>query len=131
MGHPQKLRLNFEVTYPSGIILTEAPSAVKPRTQIQGWATRPPAQAVEGHLRRRTPVGGRFYPKGRPKEVKIERASKPTLRRDCQPATNLAQPTAAMSNSCRVNKRSQRPKFDVPESDVEGAHETKKHAYAK
>ena len=29
MGHPQELRLNFEVTYPSGIILTEAPSIVE------------------------------------------------------------------------------------------------------
>ena len=29
MGHPQKPRLNLEVTYPSGIILTEAPSIVE------------------------------------------------------------------------------------------------------
>jgi hypothetical protein len=27
--HPQELRLNFEVTYPSGIILTQAPSIVE------------------------------------------------------------------------------------------------------
>src|SRR5580704_6288612 len=29
MGHPQELRLNFEVIYPSGIILTEATSIVE------------------------------------------------------------------------------------------------------
>jgi hypothetical protein len=29
VGHPQELRLNFGVIYPSGIILTEAPSIVK------------------------------------------------------------------------------------------------------
>jgi hypothetical protein len=29
MGHPQELSLNFEVTYPSGIILIEAPTIVE------------------------------------------------------------------------------------------------------
>ena len=46
MGHPQDLRLNFEVNYWSGIVLTEAPSIVKTTdARREGCATRPIANS--------------------------------------------------------------------------------------
>ena len=45
MGHPQELRLNFEVIYPSGIILTKPPSIGETTIRDKdGWATRPTRQ---------------------------------------------------------------------------------------
>jgi hypothetical protein len=43
VGHPQELRLNFEVNYLSGIILTKAPSIVE--TTDKAHQGGPPALA--------------------------------------------------------------------------------------
>jgi hypothetical protein len=43
MGHPQELRLNFEVTYLSGIILTKAPSIVETTDTKRTRVGHPPS----------------------------------------------------------------------------------------
>ena len=43
MGHPQKLGLNFEVIYSSGIVLTKAPSIVETTDTWQTRVGHPPA----------------------------------------------------------------------------------------
>ena len=55
MGHPQELRLNFEVIYPSGIILTEAPSIVETTRAQQNKVGHPP-QGLTITAASRTPL---------------------------------------------------------------------------
>ncbi len=48
MGHPQELRLNFGVIYPSGMILTEAPAIVETTDTKQRRMRHPPISLVTG-----------------------------------------------------------------------------------